>query len=80
MTRDKIRELTELLSTLEQLEKLHSNLDDKKSKNYWIQLKTYERECNISLIGSGNFKNRLLNWLKNEIEVELPKEIGLEMD
>lgn len=80
MTRDKIRELTELLSTLEQLEKLRSNLDDKNSKSYWIQLKTYGTECNISLVSNGNFKNRLLNWLNNEIEVELKKEIGLEMD
>lgn len=80
MTRDKIRELTEILSTLEQLEKLYSNLDNKNSKNYWIQLKTYGTECNISLVGNGNFKNRLLNWLNNEIEVELKKEIGLEMD
>ena len=78
MTRDKIKNMARLLDMLEQFESIHSIADKQRptisvnisdSNLYLTQIKRYDSSY-----------DRLLDWIKNEVEVELPKEIGLEMD
>ena len=78
MTRDKIKNMARLLDKLEQFESIYSIADKQRpilsinvsdSDLYLTQIKRFDSSY-----------DRLLDWIKNEIEVELPKEIGLEMD
>ena len=78
MTRDKIKNMARLLDRLEQFESIYSIADKQRpilsinvsdSDLYLTQIKRFDSSY-----------DRLLDWIKNEIEVELPKEIGLEMD
>ena len=78
MTRDKIKNMARLLDRLEQFESIYSIADKQRpilsinvsdSNLYLTQIKRFDSSY-----------DRLLDWIKNEIEVELPKEIGLEMD
>ena len=78
MTRDKIKNMARLLDRLEKFESIHSIADKQRpiisinvsdSDLYLTKIKTFDSSY-----------DRLLDWIKNEIEVELPKEIGLEMD
>lgn len=78
MTRDKIKNMARLLDRLEQFENIYNiankqrpvlSINASDSNLYLIQIKRFDSSY-----------DRLLDWIKNEIEVELPKEIGLEMD
>lgn len=78
MTRDKIKNMARLLDRLEQFESIHS-IADKQRPIISINVS----DSNLYLTKIKRFDSsydRLLDWIKNEIEVELPKEIGLEMD
>lgn len=78
MTRDRIKNMARLLDRLEQFESIYSIADRQRpilsinvsdSNLYLTQIKRFDSSY-----------DRLLDWIKNEIEVELPREIGLEMD